>query len=61
MPKRPITSASSRAIEKIKEAYPDACEFRIREEVEIGSVETGEYCYIEFEDSRMEQTRFMSL
>jgi hypothetical protein len=52
MAKRPLTSAATRAIEKIKEAYPDARDFRIREEVEIGGVETGELCYIEFEDSK---------
>jgi hypothetical protein len=52
MAKRPLTSASTRAIEKIKESYPDARDFRVREEVEIGGVETGELCYIEFEDPK---------
>jgi hypothetical protein len=52
MPKRPLTSAATRAIEKINEAYPNSRDFRIREEVEIRGVEIGELCYIEFEDSK---------
>jgi hypothetical protein len=52
MARRPLTSASTRAINKIKEAYPEAHDFRVREEVEIGGVETGELCYIEFEEPK---------
>ena len=52
MAKRPLTSAATRAIEKVKEAYPDSHDFRVREEVGIGGIETGELCYIEFEEPK---------
>lgn len=46
------TSNSERAIRKIKEAYPGARKFRVREEVEIKGNDQGEVCYIEFEDPK---------
>jgi hypothetical protein len=52
MAKRPLTSAATRAIQKIRDAYTDAQDFRVREEVEIVGVDTGELCYIEFEEPK---------
>ncbi|WP_128915968.1 hypothetical protein [Bradyrhizobium nanningense] len=52
MAKAVLTSASTRAIDKVKEGYPNAKGFRCREEVQIGGIETGELCYIEFDDPK---------
>lgn len=52
MAKGPLTSAATRAIQKVKDAYSGAHDFRVREEVKIVGVETGELCYIEFEEPK---------